>query len=472
MNRANMSYEIPEAFTPILNTDVSRELDDKFQALFDKVIDHDHSKAEHFYQRIKEEVTAEPLLVRMINTSMENWSLLGAVCRWAKFDCQGTILFLIEQNPHALMWVGRSRDRNKRCAPIHLIGESSRNCTWLFWIVKRYPWVFEHKVCQRNPPHLSMVRCWANGDCESEVIRWFYEAYPQGLHEKERITSTVGKYALMVSLEGSEEPDADIFIWMAEQHPDAIYYKTVRGYSILHQVCEALGAKENEYQFVPFKCSPNMAKIARYLISEHSDLVRQRIHRCGYLLIHLLATRLNHPLVQEMVILLLKAYPECIQVKAAKCRPELSVLPFIQELYPLLMSELEVDTEIALLAQLSDSMANAVLISGDSSLVKNSFLGSISEIFRCWADLRIAHVSIQQQRIRDGIAEMCHRHEGEDVPDELVDEDDFWNEVCFSDYESDEEPDEQNDSDGDSASEFESTSDNVSSDSDNEDDWY
>jgi hypothetical protein len=123
---------------------------------------------------------------------------------------------------------------------------------------------------------------------------------------------------------------------MVEQHPDAIYHKSVRDYSVLHQVCEPLGAKENENQFVPFTCTPNMAKIARCLILEHSDLVRQRIHRCGHLPIHLLATRLNHPLLQEMVILLLKADPECIELKEGKCRP---AVPFIQEVYPLLMSE-------------------------------------------------------------------------------------------------------------------------------------
>jgi hypothetical protein len=117
-------------------------------------------------------------------------------------------------------------------------------------------------------------------------------------------------------------------------------------------------------------------------------------------------------------------------------------------------------------------MADAVLISGDSSLVKDSLLRSISEIFRCWADLRIVHVSMQQQLIKDGIVKTCHHHEGEDILDELVNEDDCWNEVCFSDNESDEEPDERNDSNGHRASGFESSCDDASSDSDDEDDWY
>ncbi len=62
----------------------------------------------------------------------------------------------------------------------------------------------------------------------------------------------------------------------------------------------------------------------------------------------MLARRCNRPLVQEMILLLIKVCPECLLGEAGTLLPELAAIPFIQQVHPLILDELETDDEIKL----------------------------------------------------------------------------------------------------------------------------
>lgn len=143
-------------------------------------------------------------------------------------------------------------------------------------------------------------------------------------------------------------------------------------------------------------CTPNIAKVCRFLISEHAGLVRRRDCDGRSLPIRLLAKRCNRPLVQEIAVLLLKAYPECVHVRAAKWQPRLSTVPFIQQVLPLVHNELEIDQEILLISQRSENLTKVTFspTNGPTSTraqndftLKASLIGAIAEVFRSWANL-------------------------------------------------------------------------------------
>ncbi|GAX09373.1 hypothetical protein FisN_6Lh255 [Fistulifera solaris] len=347
---------------------------------------------------------------------------------WA---CQETIKFLIEINPYCLLYARKDIDGYGKVAPIYLIPENGR-CKLLHWIAERYPWVFQHKLCQKKPPHLKMVQYYTDGRCDAETVRAFYELYPQGLREKDKADQT-SKYPLAASLSGMEEPDADLFIWMAEQFPKAVYHKPIRGYTVLHSACYNLAAKENDWESVPLKCTPNMAKICRFLISEHPRLIRQKVRGGGPLPIHELANSCNRRLVQEMVIVLLKAYPESINAKSYKWDPDLPTVPFIEKIHPLIVKEMDIDQQIDHLTQLSQDMEKAVTLLKKTSngtqgptrpKSNNCLFESVAGVFCSWANVQVSDVlQARQKRIQESIADVCRLLEGEDVPDEEWEED-------------------------------------------------
>ena len=198
------------------------------------------------------------------------------------------------------------------------------------------------------------------------------------------------------------DPDADIVIWMSKQYPEAVYHISMDGYTSLHNVCMALAAERDtrEQEATPFRCTPNMARICRFLISEHPGLIRHQVRGRRNLPIHLLANRCNRPIVQAVIILLLKAYPECVHVNADKYHPELFSVPFIQHVHSLVLEELDIDEEMSLLAQSSQNMAEAANMTSNQTSFESeradsdysSRLDSLSQVFLSWTKLRVSDV--------------------------------------------------------------------------------
>ncbi len=426
---------------PVLDTKVPHALRQMFQALFVAAFnlfgirqDGDLKAAAALLHRcVKEQVMANPILASIVFTSARKWSLLEVFCAKTHHACPDTIQFLIEMNPHALLWAHRNSDGFVRTAPIHLLPKSGR-CHLLPWIAERYPWVLEHKLCQKNPPHLELIYCYSNdGDCDQETVRRFYEIYPQGLREKRKFRP-LAPYPLAALFTGFAEPHADLFFWMAEQYPEAVYHEASLGCTLLHQICYHMAVKENNEERVAWMCTPNVAKICRYLISEHPRLVRRQVGNDKSLPIHKLARACNRPLVQEMVILLLRAFPECVNVKAHKWDPKLLRIPFIKHVHPLITKELEVDQQIILLSQMSEHMKKARLLSkrqpsstseSFTSVSKSSLFDAVAKVFFSWANSHVTdNLQVRKGIITNCIAGMCRLMEADDISDgEWEDED-------------------------------------------------
>ncbi|GAX22011.1 hypothetical protein FisN_6Hh258 [Fistulifera solaris] len=440
-----MSSECSDLSKPITDDKLPSELGRKFYRLFQEAYDlfrrhRDEASVKDaaalLQEHFKEEVTAHPLLASAVSNDCLQWSLLEVVCKKTYGTCADTMQLLIETNPHALLWARPDIDGFIEFATIHMLPRDGYG--ELFpWIVEHYPWVFQHELCQELRPHVELLNAYGNNRCDLQTVRKFYELYPQGLREIDRSDPMVPKYPLHAIVRGWEEPDADLFIWMAEQYTEAVYHESIPGRTVLHDVCFAMGQKENEFENVNIKSTPNMAKICRYLISQHPRLIRKQVHGEGSLPIHHLANACNRPLVQEMVILLLKAYPACIAVQAYRWDPFLPQVPFIQQVLPHILNESIIDREILRLKQMSRNMRKAAAFSqtrlnssnGSSTAASNSSLfASVAVVFCSWANLRVSDIlPARKQRLQDRMAEICRSMEGEDVPDEEYEEDD-WDE--------------------------------------------
>ena len=413
-----MKYEIPVWSKPVTDSELPPELRKKFRRLVSKAdelyeVDEGSVRAAtaaRLNQMIQKVVKTHPILAR--TALRKKYTLLEVV--FARVGVAGleTIQFLIEVNPFALL----HRSTGSIHALIHSIAGSGWASEQLLWIAERYPWFFQHESCQQIPPHFALIESYVDGTCNLETVRRFYEIYPQGLREKDSM-QRLG-YPLWVSLQGSEEPDADFFIWMAKQCPIAVYFEMKPGYNILHLVC---------YFLTTEKCTPNMAKIGRFLVSEHPGLTRQQLPGHRLLPIHMLSMHFNRPLVQEIAILILKACPECAEERtASQWHPDLTTLPFIQQVYPLVMKELVIEQEALLLPQISQNAALAAVLPTrymafasvpSASGLSSSLFGSVSGVFCSWANLRVSHVlKEQKQLVKERIADTCSLLEGEDGP--------------------------------------------------------
>ncbi|GAX09372.1 hypothetical protein FisN_6Lh257 [Fistulifera solaris] len=419
-----MSNERPELSKPLLDSRLPLDLRRTFYAVFveayelfnqNRTIDSVLAVVPVLHQRVTEAVTAHPVLASTIFKDFFKWSLLEVFIEKTHFFCQDTIRFLIETNPDALLWAHRADDGFGRTAPINMLAENGRS-KLLLWVAERYPWVLQHRQCRTMPPHLAMVRSYTDsGICDAGTIRKFYELYPQGLREKSKLDSEP-KYPLAAILEGNAEPPADLVIWMAEQYPKAIYHEWNTGYTVLHEVCYLMANKQNHAR-LPCMCTANMANICRFLIAEHPCLIRKQVRGRGTLPIHMLAKSCNRPLVQEMAILLMKAFPDCVNAS------DLRSIPFIEQVHPLIIDELEIDQEILMLTQILQSMEKAVLLMKDQSCFtsrpNSSLFNAAAETFCSWAILQVSVIlPTRKRQVTDRIAGLCRLIEGEDDPNE------------------------------------------------------
>ncbi len=426
----------------MLDTDLSPELRNKFHALLKEVFDfrriiHGGEEeesvesidvaADRLHQTVQEEISANPILARTIDKT-DKQSLLEILIDETLGECCKTIQLVIEANPYALLWSnGGDPYKYHQGAPIYMIAEDTWHSVLLPWIVERYPWIFQSEMCQKVPPHLKMVHGIFNDICTLENIeacREFYELYPQGLGEKDE-ANRFG-YPLSVTMLGWRAPDAEMFIWMAERYPEAVNDIFPGGCNMLHQACSLLTEKEDTRMPKTNKCCPDTANICRYLISKYPHLIQQKDDD-GCLPFDLLAHRCNRPLVQQIVVLLLKAYPECVLEN-----PKLLSLPFIRVAHPIAFVISRLEKESASLKQISRNVIEAAKMpsrnissstAAAQSVAKSSFFESLSEVFCSWANLRVSDLSKEKQLFQNSIEYFGRILEGADESDEELEED-------------------------------------------------
>ena len=417
-----------------------------FRALFDEAYAlwqlRPHNKSLQsaallFHRHVPRSVSAHPDILTMMDEK-KKWSLFECLCKQAHGACHKTLKFLIQTNPQMLNWPCTLLYGEKSTL-LHLIADNVWHCTLLPWIGERYPEAFQHEMSRRNPPHLAMMKFYANERIGVETVRKFYEKYPQGLGENDKVSPIVG-YPLSITLKGTRVPDVDLFVWMAKQYPEAVHHRFNRGLTILHEACFSLAVieDENELEYGPSDSTLDLSYICGFLVTEHPSLVREKWHDYGcYLPIHMLVEDCHRLTVRAVVYVLLKAYPECLQVEAGTLYPKLATVPFLQKIHPLVVEELEIDQQISVLAHVSEMMAKATnwsthhpvtsLTASDKSAVKLPSLGSLSKVFcsweLVWGEKRVFDVlSARKLRIHERVARM---YPGEDVLDDVEQEYDY-----------------------------------------------
>jgi len=402
---------------PVFNTELpSEELKNKFNSLFDEAYELFHhnnweeskNASVAFCLHIRKALLEQPILARIIHKDMLHWSLLTVVCE--KIYEESTIeheaiKLLIRMNPYALLW------RSEFSDPIRSIAGNCCHCVLLPWIAEHYPWVFEHKRCYNRPPHLKMVSLYANGSlCDATPVRRFYEVFPRGLAQKDAI---FGGFPLQHSLHGLEECDSELFVWMAEQYPKAVMRRDNHGFTVLQSACMTLSSDvDPDFADDDDDDGKNMAQICKFLIAKFPRLIWSKARGNRGLPIHYLVRRCNRPLVQQIILLLLREYNypnESIITPAEKRTynflPGLATVPFIKRVHPLLKKEREIIYELELPLRTAKIFSNCTHADGNTAVVK------VGELFASWVHL----LQTSLAKVRDQIDKTCHAFDGDDV---------------------------------------------------------
>jgi len=391
---------------PIFNTDLPNHMRHRFDELIDEIYDltHFHGDAEEFgavcgrlSNKFEVDVTAFPVLARTVSKVLLKWSLLAALCEKIGAPMMHPAMkFLIEKNPHALLWNGYNSS-----PVIHTI--AANHCALMPWIAERFLWVFDHHICQEEPPHLELVRQHADGRCDASTVRHFYEFYPIGLTQENEIMQD--GLPLHRCLLGWEDCDFDLFKWMAQQHPDAMLHQDRWGKTPLHNACCACGSRT---------ATNNDYKICGFLVEECPASVRV-IDSHGRLTIHYLTKRTNRPAVQKIVMELLTKYPSSLDASvpgrnASRFYPTPQTLPFISEVYPLLEDQRLLKEDVPFLKDLTAAFVEGTRCSGDELLL------SVSQVFKTWTAWRATEFTAGRlAQLSDRIEDICSEYEEEDV---------------------------------------------------------
>ena len=305
-------------------------------------------------ERIQREVTAKPILARI---TKGNASLLSYVC----INLDGkrfhpAIKFLILANPSALLWETDINYIGERT--IHNIAGHSTHCVLMPWIATNYQWVLDNELCLEDPPLFYLLEQYARRrdetGCTAAIVQRFFEAYPQGLTQEDSNECT----PLHAIVMGSAECEPDLFMWMAEQCPSSVSKQDNQGQTPLLWAClsfdDHLGDDSSEIcKYLTVKC-PDSARIL-------DNMTR--------LPIHILLEHCQHRTIKEIVVCLLRAYPE--SYNTASCNtstsfadldpiPAPSSVIFIQHIKPLLDEERELKENVAYLQEVSGVFQDAV----------------------------------------------------------------------------------------------------------------
>ena len=361
--------------SPLLYNEIE---DDKLKSQFDQLIDsinsiNANSSEEEkgaLNERIQSEVTVKPILAKIIKNEAHGsvcFLLYACIaCRYEQFH--PTIKLLIETNPSALLWhsnTGKSTILNIAADPSH--------CALMLWIATNYQWVLDHERCLEDLPAFHLLfryvhRRGTNNDCTAAIIQQFFETYPQGLAQEHE-----GGYTpLHAVLIGSAECEHDLFTWIADQCPSNMLKRNSRGCTPLHIACRSLARHRGD----------DSSEICKYLIEQCPESIRV-LDNMERLPIHeLLQQCQRFRTVKEVVVSLLRAYPESYNMATSRNPlPSPSSVPFIQRIKTLLAEERELKENVAYLREVSGVFQDAV----NGTKAPSSLISSTCDSFCNWA---------------------------------------------------------------------------------------
>ena len=394
--------------TPLLYELQDDESKAKHEQLFNTIhsFDSDSSEAEilALNERVCREVTSKPILARIVKG---NISLLLFACFMLDEQFHPAIKCLIEANPSALL--GKSTVRAGRNI-IHDIAGHPTHCVLFPWIADNYKWVLDHERCLEFPPVFDLILQYVYREsvptrCTDAVIQQLFEAYPQGLTQ----VDDRGITPLHLILMGSAGCEADLFMWMAKQCSSNMLKRDDVGWTPLHIACFSLAYYlEDDTHHVG---DDSRSEICKYIIAKCPKSVRILDNK-ERLPVHHLVRNCQHPLVKEVVVCLLREYPESYDMDTARGVVEApSSTPFIQRIKPLLDEERELKENIAYLPEVSGVFQDAVKVKDNPSLLASSTCDAFSN----WATITfVQRLEARLEQVLTDLQDECNVEEERD----------------------------------------------------------
>ena len=198
-------------------------------------------------------------------------------------------------------------------------------------------------------------------------------------------------------------------MWMAKQCPSNMLERTDNddGWTPLHIACLALVQDNN-----------HSSEICKYLIAKCPESVPIP-DIDGWLPIHTLLRHCQHPLVKEVVVCLLREYPESYDM-GTKPDPDHggvvvpSPIPSIQLIKPLLDEERELKENIAYLPEMSGVFQDAV----DGKENPSQLASSACDVFSDWATSFVQRLEARLEQVLTDLQDECNVEEEQDSEDE------------------------------------------------------
>ena len=380
---------------PLPYDDQDVVLQSQFNQLLNAIIAANDNGSEEEIKALNElvqrEVTANPILAKIVqgNSSLLDACINLTTCRYEQFH--PAIKFLIEANPSALLWQPGFATKL-----IHKVANHPSHCVLMPWIATNYQWVLDNEICLRDPPVFYLLERYINGATRfyTATIRQFFEAYPRGLTQ-------VGEFRftpLHAILIGSAECEADLFKWIADQCPTNMLRKDNSGMIPLHIACRSLSRRPG-YN--------SRSEICKYLIEQCPESV-QTLDNYRQLPIHFFLDDCQHRVVKEVVVCLLREYPESYNTTSEITAA--SSIPFIQRIKPLLDEERELKENAASLEEVSAAFQDAM----DSTQNPSSLASSTCDTFYSWATVFVKRLQARKEQILSELQAECNAEEEQD----------------------------------------------------------
>ena len=250
----HLAYRPPVSDRGDTSAGTGRYLDDFVQDILDA--------ADLRLQMIKDLVLKYPIVSRVVNKQEELGFLLGkaviAQSRWRHLYSdprirnlsfsEDVVQILVEQNPHLLhCHFEFSRDGDLVLDILHMCEFESVQ----YWVGKNHPWAY----CQVPPGRVGLPHCphdvliygaMEHGDLDF-VKRFYSHDYPIPIsaikmsdeYDDEDEGTLLHCCALILPLFLiAVEKSFEIFKWLVEQYPEALYVKDLDGYLPLHLLCQ------------------------------------------------------------------------------------------------------------------------------------------------------------------------------------------------------------------------------------------
>ena len=306
---------------------------------------------------------------------------------------------LISSNPCALLSKTDSININK-------IARDRTNSVLLPWIATNFQWALDDP--NNSSPLFDLlglhVRSLGVHECTvtATTIRQLLEVYPRGLVQEDELGYTPFHYILRGC---HNECSAKLFNWMVEQCPTSrLATQDCNGLTLLHRTCKCLTDHLDSHSANMCKCliehCPELTQIKWKTFSSGE---------CGDLPSHFLFQHSQNPAVREIIVSLLRLYPDSYDM-ASRRRMAPKSVPFTQRIKPILDEELELKKNIKHMQEVSREFRFAT----NNTENQSSLAIAACDIFCNWATVVfIPHLEVNMERVTMQLQHECYTKSNE-----------------------------------------------------------